>query len=139
VKRVPSLGWAALGVLAFSFTFPATALAEREFNSLLVGAGRSVIAAAIAAICLLALRAPLPAREAWPGKALWLNFTSSVHLEPTEDIAAHTTGAIVARAPAMSKVVRTTVLTDGGRPVVEVQVRCWPGGTKRDSLFSRVG
>ena len=67
MKRVPSLGWAALGVLAFSFTFPATALAEREFNSLLVGAGRSVIAAAIAAICLLALRAPLPAREAWPG------------------------------------------------------------------------
>jgi drug/metabolite transporter (DMT)-like permease len=67
VKRVPSLGWAALGVLAFSFTFPATALAEREFNSLLVGAGRSVIAAAIAAVCLRALRAPLPAREAWPG------------------------------------------------------------------------
>ncbi|HEY8765143.1 MAG TPA: DMT family transporter [Solirubrobacteraceae bacterium] len=67
MKRVPSLGWAALGVLAFSLTFPATALAEREFNSLLVGAGRSVIAAAIAAVCLRALRAPLPAREAWPG------------------------------------------------------------------------
>ncbi|MEA2160361.1 MAG: hypothetical protein QOD66_2741 [Solirubrobacteraceae bacterium] len=67
MKRVPSLGWAALGVLAFSFTFPATALAEREFNSLLVGAGRSVIAAAIAGVCLCALRAPLPARETWPG------------------------------------------------------------------------
>ncbi|HUL52548.1 MAG TPA: uroporphyrinogen decarboxylase family protein [Opitutaceae bacterium] len=30
------------------------------------------------------------ARLAWPGKALWLNFTSSVHLEPPEAIAAHT-------------------------------------------------
>jgi uroporphyrinogen-III decarboxylase len=30
------------------------------------------------------------AREAWPDKALWLNFTSSVHLEPDEAITAHT-------------------------------------------------
>jgi hypothetical protein len=30
------------------------------------------------------------ARLAWPGKALWLNFTSSVHLEPAERIEAHT-------------------------------------------------
>jgi drug/metabolite transporter (DMT)-like permease len=63
----PSLGWAALGVLAFSFTFPATTLAERTFAPLLVGAGRSVIAAAIAGVCLVALRAPLPRREHWPG------------------------------------------------------------------------
>jgi drug/metabolite transporter (DMT)-like permease len=66
-RPFPSLGWAALGVLAFSFTFPATALAEREFDALIVGAGRSVIAAAIAAVCLRRLRAPLPPREAWPG------------------------------------------------------------------------
>ena len=30
------------------------------------------------------------AREAWPDKALWLNFTSSEHLQPDEVIAAHT-------------------------------------------------
>jgi hypothetical protein len=30
------------------------------------------------------------AREAWPGKALWINFTSSMHIEPSEDIAEHT-------------------------------------------------
>jgi drug/metabolite transporter (DMT)-like permease len=54
-------------VLAFSFTFPATTLAERTFAPLLVGAGRSVIAAAIAAMCLTVLRAPLPRREYWPG------------------------------------------------------------------------
>ncbi len=64
---LPSLAWAGLGVLAFSFTFPATALAERSFDPLLVGAGRSVIAAAIAGLCLRALHAPAPAREHWPG------------------------------------------------------------------------
>jgi hypothetical protein len=30
------------------------------------------------------------ARQAWPKKALWLNFTSSMHLAPDEDIEAHT-------------------------------------------------
>jgi len=63
----PGVGWAALGVLAFSFTFPATTLAERGFDPYLVGAGRSVIAAALAAVCLRAVRAPLPARDHWPG------------------------------------------------------------------------
>ncbi|MDQ3905732.1 MAG: pyridoxamine 5'-phosphate oxidase family protein [Actinomycetota bacterium] len=66
-KAFSSLGWAALGVLAFSFTFPATALAEQGFDPYLVGAGRSVIAAAVAAACLWAVRAPLPARDHWPG------------------------------------------------------------------------
>jgi hypothetical protein len=30
------------------------------------------------------------ARAAWPAKALWLNFTSSMHVEPADRIAAHT-------------------------------------------------
>jgi drug/metabolite transporter (DMT)-like permease len=54
-------------VLAFSFTFPATTLAERTFSPLLVGAGRSVIAVVIATTCLRALRPPLPHRDHWPG------------------------------------------------------------------------
>jgi len=29
-------------------------------------------------------------RERWPGKALWINFTSSMHIEPPEVIEAHT-------------------------------------------------
>jgi drug/metabolite transporter (DMT)-like permease len=64
---VPSLGWAALGVLAFSFTFPATSLAERAFDPVVVGAGRSVISAVIAIACLRALHAPFPRRLDWPG------------------------------------------------------------------------
>lgn len=66
-KALSGLGWAALGVLAFSFSFPATALAEQGFDPYLVGAGRSVIAAVVAAACLRAVRAPLPQREHWPG------------------------------------------------------------------------
>jgi len=92
--RFPSLGWAALGVLAFSFTFPATTLAERGFDAYLVGAGRSVIAAVVAAVCLWAARAPFPTRDRWPGliavaigcgigfgllSALALRHTSSSH------------------------------------------------------------
>jgi hypothetical protein len=30
------------------------------------------------------------ARESWPDKALWINFTSSMHIEAPEDIEAHT-------------------------------------------------
>lgn len=64
---VPSLAWAALGVLAFSFTFPATSLAEHTFDPLVVGAGRSVLSAAIALVCLRAWHAALPRREHWSG------------------------------------------------------------------------
>ncbi len=94
VVAFPSLGWAALGVLAFSFTFPATVLAERTFNPLVVGAGRSVISGVIAGVCLRVARAPLPGRAHWPGliavaagcgigfgalTALALHHTSSSH------------------------------------------------------------
>jgi drug/metabolite transporter (DMT)-like permease len=88
------LGWAALGVLAFSITFPATTLAERSFDPLVVGAGRSVIAALIAAITLRRAGARIPDRRHWPGlvavalgcgigfgvlSALALHHTSSSH------------------------------------------------------------
>ena len=88
------LGWAALGVLAFSFTFPATSLAERSFDPLVVGAGRSVISAVIAAITLKLGGATVPERRHWPGlvavalgcgigfgalSAIALHHTSSTH------------------------------------------------------------
>ena len=61
------MGWAAVGVLAFSGTVPATVVALRGFDPLVVGAGRSVLAAVLAAGCLVAVRAPLPGRRDWPG------------------------------------------------------------------------
>ncbi len=115
---LPPLGWAALGVLAFSFTFPATVLALRGFDPYLVGAGRSVIAALIAAGCLLAVRAPLPKRADLPGlgavavgcgigfgllSALALRHTTSTHA-----------AVIVGLLPAATAIV--AVLRTGERP-----------------------
>ncbi len=63
MRLEPGTGWIALGVLAFSFTFPATHLALEGLSPALVGAGRSVIAAVGAAACLIVRRAPLPGRR----------------------------------------------------------------------------
>lgn len=59
----PGIGWSALGVLAFSGTFPATHVALEGFSPLFVGAGRSVVAAVGAAVCLRVGRAKAPRRE----------------------------------------------------------------------------
>jgi drug/metabolite transporter (DMT)-like permease len=114
----PGLGWAALGVLAFSFTFPATTLAERGFDAYVVGAGRSVVAAILAAVCLRAARVPLPTRDHWVGlvavaigcgigfgllSALALRHTSSSHA-----------AVVVGLLPAATAVV--AVIRVGDRP-----------------------
>jgi len=52
-----------LGVLAFSFTLPATRVAVEDLDSVLVGIGRGVLAAVPAVLILLATRAPLPSRS----------------------------------------------------------------------------
>jgi drug/metabolite transporter (DMT)-like permease len=51
-----------LGVLAFSFTLPATRIAVEELDPTFVGIGREAIAAVLAAVILAATRAPLPTR-----------------------------------------------------------------------------
>ncbi|MFI8086907.1 DMT family transporter [Streptomyces sp. NPDC086080] len=61
---------AALGVLAFSLTFPATAWGLDGFGPWSLVAVRSVLAALIAGGCLLALRVPPPDRRHWPGLAV---------------------------------------------------------------------
>src|SRR5207245_6916337 len=63
---VPGMGWAAVGVLAFSGTVPATVFALRGFDPLVVGAGRTVVAAVLAAVTLAAVRAPLARRADLP-------------------------------------------------------------------------
>ncbi|NEA83525.1 DMT family transporter [Actinospica acidiphila] len=61
---------AALGVVAFSLTFPATAWGLEGFGPWSLVAVRSVLAAVIAGGCLLALRVPRPARRHWAGLAV---------------------------------------------------------------------
>lgn len=61
---------AALGVVAFSLTFPATAWGLEGFGPWSLVGVRSVLAALIAGSCLLALRVPVPARRHWSGLAV---------------------------------------------------------------------
>jgi drug/metabolite transporter (DMT)-like permease len=71
-RERPGLGTlqAALGVIAFSLTFPATAWGLEGFGPWSLVAVRSVLAAVIAGGALLALRVPLPARRHWFGLAV---------------------------------------------------------------------
>lgn len=61
---------AALGVVAFSLTFPATAWGLEGFGPWSLVAVRSVLAAFIAGGCLLALRVTPPTKERWTGLAV---------------------------------------------------------------------
>ncbi|MFB7663531.1 DMT family transporter [Kitasatospora sp. NPDC056138] len=58
---------AALGVLGFSFTFPATAWALDGFGPWTATGLRGVLAALAAGACLAAGRVPVPERRHWPG------------------------------------------------------------------------
>ncbi|MFD4873577.1 DMT family transporter [Streptomyces sp. NPDC058420] len=61
---------AALGVIAFSLTFPATAWGLEGFGAWSLVAVRSVLAAVIAGGCLLTRRVPVPGRRHWAGLAV---------------------------------------------------------------------
>ncbi|MFE9180507.1 DMT family transporter [Streptomyces sp. NPDC007126] len=61
---------AALGVVAFSLTFPATAWGLEGFGPWSLIAVRSILAAAVAGACLLVLRVALPERRHFPGLAV---------------------------------------------------------------------
>jgi drug/metabolite transporter (DMT)-like permease len=58
-------GAAALGVLAFSFTFPATSFALRGFGPYTIGVGRAAVAAALAVVALRLTHASRPYRRQW--------------------------------------------------------------------------
>jgi drug/metabolite transporter (DMT)-like permease len=58
--------WGALGVLAFSFSLPATRLAVADLNPVVVGLGRALVAAALAAALLTVRREPVPDRKDVP-------------------------------------------------------------------------
>ncbi|MFJ6845665.1 DMT family transporter [Streptomyces griseoluteus] len=63
-------GQAALGVVAFSLTFPATAWGLESFGPWSLVAVRGVLAALVAGACLLLLRVPLPEARHLPGLAM---------------------------------------------------------------------
>jgi drug/metabolite transporter (DMT)-like permease len=62
--------WGGLGVLGFSFSLPATRLAVADLNPTVVGLGRALVAAVLAALLLTVRREPLPARADLPRLAL---------------------------------------------------------------------
>src|SRR5918999_456366 len=60
---------AALGVLAFSYTLPATVFALDGLDPYLIGVGRAAVATLLGAGALLAVRAARPRRDQWYGLA----------------------------------------------------------------------
>lgn len=65
VSNRSGLLWGFLGVLAFSLTVPLTRLAVETLSPLFVGAGRAVLASAVAAATLVLTRQSLPHRRQW--------------------------------------------------------------------------
>jgi drug/metabolite transporter (DMT)-like permease len=63
--RDPAILMGGAGVLCFSFTLPATYLADPAFGGVAVGLGRAIIAAVLAALVLLVRREALPPRRTW--------------------------------------------------------------------------
>jgi drug/metabolite transporter (DMT)-like permease len=66
----PGLLLGALGVLAFSFSLPATRLAVADLDPWLVAFGRAVIAGMLSVLVLTVTRAPWPTAEQWRSLAL---------------------------------------------------------------------
>lgn len=108
------LVWGGLGVLAFSFTVIFTRVAVAQLDPLFVGAGRAVVAAAIAGVVLAVTRSqrPTPARAARlavVGGGVVLGFPLLTSFALTSAPASH--GAVVIAvlpaATAVAAVVRT--------------------------------
>ncbi|MBV6696354.1 DMT family transporter [Kitasatospora aureofaciens] len=66
-SSTPGTALAALGVLSFSFSFPATAWALTGFGPWTATGLRGALAGVLAVLYLVAVRAPLPTRRQWPG------------------------------------------------------------------------
>jgi drug/metabolite transporter (DMT)-like permease len=66
----PGLLLGALGVLAFSFSLPATRLAVADLDPWFVAFGRAVVAGVLSALVLTATRAPRPTPAQWRSLAL---------------------------------------------------------------------
>jgi drug/metabolite transporter (DMT)-like permease len=65
VALSPGLWWGLLGVASFSLTVPFTRVAVGGLSPLLIGAGRGVVAALLAAVALVVTRQRLPVGRQW--------------------------------------------------------------------------
>jgi drug/metabolite transporter (DMT)-like permease len=110
--------WGGLGVLAFSFSLPATRLAVEDLSPSVVGLGRALVAAALAAALLAWRRERLPARRDVPrllatGLGVVIGFPLFSSLALRELTSAHAT-VIVGLLPVVTAVFAVT--QGGERP-----------------------
>ncbi|TWS24064.1 DMT family transporter [Tsukamurella sputi] len=112
--------WGLLGVLAFSFTVPFTrvAIADGGLPPLFVGAGRAVIAAALAGLALVVTRQALPRGRQWlrvcvVALGVVVGFPVLTSFALTTSSASHGT-VVIALLPAATAV--AAVVRTGERP-----------------------
>ncbi|MFO7177173.1 MAG: DMT family transporter [Pseudomonadota bacterium] len=112
------LALAAIGVLGFSGTLPATRIAVADLGAVVVGLGRALVAALLALVYLLVRGEPVPARRHWPSFAVIAltvvaGFPLLSAIVLTSSSASHA-AVVVALAPACTAIL--AVLRAGERP-----------------------
>src|ERR1700722_1080711 len=113
---------AGIGVVLFSATFPATTIALRGFDAVLIGAGRSVGEALLAGATLLVTRAPIPSRR---------QFTMLLACVPGVGI-----GYGVLTAIALNHVTAShAAVVTGLLPAATAVVATWRAGERPGRLF----
>lgn len=121
-RRVPGSFLAALGVLAFSFSFPATVWALDGFGPWSATGVRGLIAAVLAAAGFLLWRAPLPGRGDWLALGV-------VAAGCAVGFPLLTTLALQTSSTAHSAVVI------GALPMVTASISAWRTGRRHPPLF----
>jgi drug/metabolite transporter (DMT)-like permease len=116
--ELEGLALALLGVVAFSFSFPATKLAVADLDPFFVSFGRAAVAAVLSAIVLGALGAPRPRGAQWRslavvvfGVVIGFPFLTAVALQ---DVDSSHGAVVIALLPAGTAVF--AVLRAGERP-----------------------
>lgn len=123
IAKAAPLALGSVGVICFSLTFPATAAAERAFNPLIVGAGRSVIAAALATAILACRREPLLPPRRIMGPILVVAATAGVGFGLLSTIALRQVGSV------------HVAVIAGLIPAATAGVAAWRGGERPSSGY----
>ncbi len=128
-SKTQGLLFGTLGVLTFSFTLPATRVAVHDLDGTVVGLGRALVAAALAAVLLVYKQEKLPARRYWwrlavvaSGVVVGFPLFSALALRDVSSAhAAVITGLLPAATAAMA------VVRAGERPSGRFWVACTAG------------